>query len=571
MWESALIGSMYLGASPGGFEQLSFYDAMRGELYRDFADPIGMTSRTLVEGLFGILPNALENRLTIQPGFPKQWDNVSLEIPDVSFSFKRNNNTDSYQIKPNFSTKMDLKLVVNIPYDNIKSVTINGEKATWKIFDAVGNPQLIIESPFKENYNIDISWDGEKMEQPKLEKSYCIGERILLETTKAKIIEIYDPQQALSEVSKTNSELKANLKTKENATFFIRLQQGNTTWWSPVNLIVKPEIEAKSTRIENNKLLFTIKNNSQKAIEGNLIFNPLGKEIIQKVSLQKDSETTISIPLENLISGTNAFVLKTTEGKEFSISFTNWDIPLPKETKMETVSLAENFNLKVTDVFNQEYLTPRPKGPTLQLPKHGIGNWCYPNLDVKIDDSGLRQSAKNNQITSPEGILFQTPADANSKNIAFTSMWDNFPDSIAVPLSGKASHLYLMMAGTTNPMQSRFVNGEITVNYTDGSSKVLQLKNPQNWWPIEQDYFTNGLAFTTDAPKPPRVYLKSGTISRTFKDFSSIKGFSNYAVDGGAATILDLPLDKNKTLKNITLTSIANDVVIGLMSATLVR
>ena len=572
MWESALIGSMYLGASPGGFEQLSFYDAMRGELYRDFADPIGMTSRTLVEGLFGIQPNALENRLTIQPGFPQKWDNVSLEIPDVSFSFKRNNNTDSYQIKPNFSTKMDLKLVVNIPYDNIKSVTINGEKATWKTnSDAIGNPQLSVESPFKDNYNIDISWDGEKMEQPKLEKSYCIGESILLETTKAKIIEIYDPQQALSEVSKTNSELKANLKTKENATFFIRLQQGNTTWWSPVNLIVKPEIEAKSTRIENNKLLFTIKNNSQKAIEGNLIFNPLGKEIIQKVSLQKDSETTISIPLENLISGTNAFVLKTTEGKEFSISFTNWDIPLPKETKMETVSLAENFNLKVTDVFNQEYLTPRPKGPTLQLPKHGIGNWCYPNLDVKIDDSGLRQSAKNNQITSPEGILFQTPADANSKNIAFTSMWDNFPDSIAVPLSGKASHLYLMMAGTTNPMQSRFVNGEITVNYTDGSSKVLQLKNPQNWWPIEQDYFTNGLAFTTDAPKPPRVYLKSGTISRTFKDFSSIKGFSNYAVDGGAATILDLPLNKNKTLKNITLTSIANDVLIGLMSATLVR
>ena len=128
-----------------------------------------------------------------------------------------------------------------------------------------------------------------------------------------------------------------------------------------------------------------------------------------------------------------------------------------------------------------------------------------------------------------------------------------------------------MMAGTTNPMQSRFTNGELVVNYTDGTSEILTLKNPENWWPIEQDYFIDGLAFTTDAPKPPRVYLKSGTISRTFKDFSSIKGFSNYAVDGGAATILDLPLNKNKTLKNITLKTIANDVVIGLMSATLVR
>lgn len=573
MWESALVDSMYLGASPGGFVQLSFYDAMRGELYRDFADPIGMTSRTLVEGLFGIQPNALENRLTIQPGFPEKWNDAALEIPDISLSFKRNNNTDSYQIKPHFTTKMDLKLQVNIPYENIKSVILNGEKVTWKTnSDAVGNPQLIVESPYKENYNIAITWEGEKLEQPKLEKTYCIGESISLQTAKAKIIEVCDPQSALSEISKTNLELKANLKTKEDATFFVKLQQGNTIWWSPINLVVKPELEAIANRTENNNLLFVVKNNNQKAIEGNLIFNPFGKEILQKVSLNKDSETTISIPFGNLISGTNAFVLKTIDGKIFPISFTNWDIALPKETKLETVSLTENFNAKVTDIFNQEYLSPRPKSPTLQLPKHGIGNWCYPNLDVKIDDSGLRKTAKNNnQINSPQGILFQTPSDADSKNIVFTSMWDNFPDSISIPLSGKASHVYLMMAGTTNPMQSRFTNGELIVNYIDGTSETLALKNPENWWPIEQDYFIDGLAFTTDAPKPPRVYLKTGTISRTFNDFKSIKGFSNYAVDGGAATILDLPLNKNKTLKNITLKSIANDVVIGLMSATLVR
>jgi hypothetical protein len=572
MWESALVDSMYLGASPGGFEQLSFYDAMRGELYRDFADPIGMTARTLVEGLFGIQPNALENTLTIKPGLPAKWNKAAIEIPDISFSFKRNNNVDSYQIKTHLATKMDLKLVVNIPFDNIKSVTINGEKATWKTTtEAVGNPELIIENPFKENYTVEITWEGEKLEQPKVEKSYCIGESIFLKPTKAKILEVYDPQTALSEISKNNFELKANLQAKENATFFVKLQQGNMTWWQPINLVVKPEIEAKTTRIENNNLLFTLKNNSQVNIEGNLLFNPFGKEISQKTSLPKDSETTISIPFENLISGTNALVFKTIEGKEFPLSFTNWDIALPKGTKMEPVSLSESFNLKVTDIFNQEYLSPRPTSPTLQLPKQGIGNWCYPNLDVKIDDSGLRQSAKNNQITSPEGILFQTPSDAGLKNIAFTSMWDNFPKSISISLSGKASHLYLMMAGSTNTMQSRMVNGEITVNYTDGSSEILQLKNPENWWPIEQDYFVNGLAFTTDAQKPPRVYLKSGIISRTFNNFTSIKGFSNYAVDGGAATILDLPLNKNKTLKNITLKSITNDVVIGLMSATLVR
>jgi hypothetical protein len=43
------------------------------------------------------------------------------------------------------------------------------------------------------------------------------------------------------------------------------------------------------------------------------------------------------------------------------------------------------------------------------------------------------------------------------------------------------------------------------------------------------------------------------------------------AIDGGAATILDMPLDHNKELQSVSLHTLANDVVIGLMSVTLTR
>jgi hypothetical protein len=118
-------------------------------------------------------------------------------------------------------------------------------------------------------------------------------------------------------------------------------------------------------------------------------------------------------------------------------------------------------------------------------------------------------------------------------------------------------------------MQSRFINGLVKVNYTDGSQDILELKNPENWWPIEQDFVNDGFAFTTDAPKPYRLYLKTGEITKDFKNYTSIKGFSNKAVDGGAATLLDMPLNPNKKLKNLVLVSRANDVVIGLMALTL--
>jgi hypothetical protein len=40
-------------------------------------------------------------------------------------------------------------------------------------------------------------------------------------------------------------------------------------------------------------------------------------------------------------------------------------------------------------------------------------------------------------------------------------------------------------------------------------------------------------------------------------------------IDGGSATVLDMPLDRNKVLKSVVLRTLANDVVMGLMGVTL--
>ena len=219
--------------------------------------------------------------------------------------------------------------------------------------------------------------------------------------------------------------------------------------------------------------------------------------------------------------GHTTFFIKTTQG-----AFTWWqpiDIyiieqfdaietkPITEKTSFEKIDLTSSFNDAVTKIFQNKYLSPRPTSPTLQLPTQGIGNWAYHSVQVNISDSGLRSIAgtKNEFITST-GIPFQTPGVTDTKNIVFTSMWDNYPDSISIPLKGNSSHAYFLMAGTTNPMQSRIVNGEIIINYTDGTSDKLELKNPQNWWPIEQDYYVDGFAFTTDAPRPIRIELKTG-------------------------------------------------------------
>jgi hypothetical protein len=69
-------------------------------------------------------------------------------------------------------------------------------------------------------------------------------------------------------------------------------------------------------------------------------------------------------------------------------------------------------------------------------------------------------------------------------------------------------------------------------------------------------------------PIPPRVDLRTGKIR--ILDVESFKGKGG-KVPGGAATVLDLPLDPAKELKSLTVRALANEVVIGLMSVTLAR
>ena len=399
LMKANILDQMYYGASPGNFGQVSYYDAARGECYRDFGDCIGISSRTLLQGLFGIIPQALDGLCIIQPGFPSAWDSASVKTPYLEYKYTRKNGQDCYEITQHFRQPLKIVLRQNL-----------------------GNGQYRdIEGTADEHQVIEVSQrDGSFVTLPMLQKN-------------------------------------------------------------------RPSV----------------------------------------------------------IRGLD-------------------EPDLSKKFKPQTIE--HYFNAEVDDIFKNEYLSPRPETTTLQIPTQGIGEWCHPQLTAEINDSVFRTLIKDGQFVVA-GVPFRTPA--MGKNIVYTSLWDNFPDVVTIPISGKAESAWLLMAGSTNHMQSRIDNGLVIATYKDGSQDTLILRNPDNWCPIEQDYYVDGKAFQTSEPRPYRVCLGTGDVSRDLGKILGIQGVYGREIPGGAAQMLRMPLNPHKRLKSLTVRTLSNDVVIGLMSLTL--
>ncbi len=452
LMKSVALDNMYLGASPLNFGQISRYDAARGECYRDFGDPVGVWSRALVEGLYGIRPDLFGGRVELRPGFPAEWDEASVEMADLSYSMHRDAHGVRYSVENRFPAGTRIELVVPASVNGVKQVTINGRRAAWRsVENSIGQPRIRIDAGDAPNLEIEIAWLPAR---------------------------------------------KHRMKTGIGATRtagpvdFERMERANVVWWQP-----KYREEAAAPTPDNG-------------------FDDIRSEACR----------TVEVP----------------------------------------------FNASVTDIFRNRYLSPRPDCTTLQIPVQGIGEWCHPKQTAEIDDSGLRALAgERGTIDTSLGIPFRTPAEG--PNILYTSLWDNYPTTAAVPLEGRASHAYLLLAGSTNHMQYDIANGLVAVEYADGTEQQLELVNPLNWAPIEQDfYFDEGAFALPEGVLPPyRLHLGSGRVSRRLGDELGIEGVYGRQIDGGAATLVDLRLDPAKELRRLRLETLSNDVVIGLMAVTL--
>jgi hypothetical protein len=221
----------------------------------------------------------------------------------------------------------------------------------------------------------------------------------------------------------------------------------------------------------------------------------------------------------------------------------------PGKSRWRCLDVTRHYNGDIRTIFKQEYLSPRPATCSVRLGVDGYSAWTFPywrNDPPTIDLLNLDAlSESRGRILTPQRIPFTRFADDN--NVAFTSLWDNWPSSVTIPVNLAGEAVGLLVCGSTFPMQLRIANAELRFRYADGGVETRELIPPMNFWSLcswgGYDYNYETDAFALPETPPPTVQL--GNNCRVM--------------------VLSWRLRPGVELESVTLETLSQDVVTGLM------
>ena len=479
IFKGSLLDSMYMGLCPGDFHMTSALDVHRQEAQRDFGDPIGISSRALVEGLFGVRPDLISGEVLIRPGFPSDWDSASLKHKDFDFVWHRAELRETYEFTSRLAKAVPLTLALPARTTSLPVVMSNARRVKCA-FDtaAVGAPVLTVRMPAARSNRVSIDWHGRAPTVVPPQRTASVGETLNLPAG-IELSQIDDPQKSLA---------SGRVAAAGFHTVFANVREGDCSWSMPISFEAKAEVPSFA-----------------------------------------------------------------------AVHHMAADVP------GEQVDLSSLLKHQVTQIFTRVYAEPRSPYCSLAFPDNLLGGWANPDGRAIIDDAGLRGTG--GLLNTAIGVSFGTPP-GSAPNCLFLSHWKQDESAAKVTLTGRAHGIYLLMTGSTLPQCSRMQHGTVSVTYADGTSAKLALRNPETWWPIEQDYLLDDYLFVNNASPPPRVDLRTG--QTRILDPVSFHG-KGRTVPGGAATILHLQLDPAKDLVSLDVKVDLYGIVVGLMAATLAR
>jgi len=521
----------------------------------DHCDTLGPSLQCIAEGIFGIHPHMPEGLVEIQPGFPSGWDHASIQLRDIGYSFRRQGNTDVFSVQTSRDVTTRLRLVLR--GDGV-TVTVNGRSVTPRILPSICHPFVEVDSPKGKTAALAVTHDSQPLPSVDYAQTVALGRSVEAVCRGGAIVELKDPQKIFQNARCGGDRFSAEVRGQQgHHTAFVRVQGKNVDFWTPLDVEIRPPLEIVDAKLsgDTRSLSFALRNNAgqTESVRGEVRLGGQSLPVAVEIGAGRTSQPLV-LHLErasHLVPGLNPLTLAVNNRTVFETRLACWNVlrlAPDRKTAMrfEPIDISAHFNDDLALVHTHSYRTPRSPYCSLGISDDLFRDWCHASEPPcgKLDLGILKTAAaKNAGLFATElSVPFKTTSDG--KNIIFVSQWNNYPKRVMIPVGRSASHAYLLMASVTNPMQSGVVNGRVVFHSADGVNETLELVNPTNLsWCV--DHY-------------PGRYAPLGLVQPTVR-----------LGEHTHATVYSVPLDASRPIESITVESVCNESVIGLMGITL--
>ncbi len=216
----------------------------------DFSDVSSTYLRLVVEGLFGIRIDNMDDIIRIEPGFPNDWDHASLELVDISLNYTRRGNQEIF----NISSDRAEKKVFRIPMRStaLEAVMLDGAPVEYEIVAAPNNSFIKVVVDKVGRFQLRVMHAAGELPVADYQKSVLAGNQISFEVKGGELAEVFDVSEVLENIKIVGNKVYATAKdVAGDHTLFLRVVNGEYNAWlaADYDIIgeekVLPELENK--------------------------------------------------------------------------------------------------------------------------------------------------------------------------------------------------------------------------------------------------------------------------------------------------------------------------------------
>ncbi|MBQ8295113.1 MAG: hypothetical protein IJX87_01625 [Clostridia bacterium] len=221
---NGLVDCYFTGRNPGMAAHVQSSRGTADLADLDFTDVSGTYLRLMVEGLFGVRINALDDLITIAPNFPEAWDHATLTLKDLALHYTKHGKEDIFDICCDRNEKKLLKLPMTS--DSVEAMLLDGEPIPYQIVPAPNNSFVTVETDKIGRFQLRVIHGANPLQILTYAKLTVAGSDVAFRVYGGEIVDVTDISETLENIQIVNDTVYATTKRIAGKhTLFIRVKQ----------------------------------------------------------------------------------------------------------------------------------------------------------------------------------------------------------------------------------------------------------------------------------------------------------------------------------------------------------